>query len=154
MFRCRPCQLDMLLRIKIIKIDLPPAAGIADVGQIAAIGRKSRLEDGGFGIARQSHNIPRIGQARSIKRQFDQAQLAAIPGHLRMIPGDKGDVPASRMPDRLHDKVGAISQLAREVRALRIDNRQPVYMLIAVHIGDPIAIGGQGRRGAIAEFRG
>ena len=62
-FRQCARDLSMAMRFEIVEVDLAPAAGVTDIRQVSAVGRKLGLEDCGFIVASYGDDILRTGRA-------------------------------------------------------------------------------------------
>ncbi len=73
--------------------------------------------------------------------QLCQPQIGAIPGHIRVVPLNPGDLLSIGPPGWLHIEIGAYRQFLRPELASGINDCQVVLTFITMDKGQPAAIG-------------
>ena len=153
MVSIRRRQLTLRPALQVVQPKLTCAADVADEGQPAPVWRKLRLQDGRVLVAGQHARVDAARQALVILFQCEQAQGRAVPGHLRLVPGDAGNCLAIGMPGRLHDEVTCREEFRGPGLAGAIHQRQTILAFMAVDIGQPAPVRGDPRRCYCAEAR-
>ena len=134
-------------------MELPPPGLVAQVVELLAVRRELRLQHGNIRAAGQAGGAFHARQFVRGALQFGQAQLAAVPGHVRVIPLQPRHARAVGMPRRLHVEVAPQRQPLRPVRAFGINDGQAIHVLVGVHVDHPAPVGRYGGGGGRAKRR-
>ena len=136
---------------EVVPVEVAPAGGVGDVVEGIAIGGEGRLEDGLLRSA--GHHLGggdgREGAFR--EGELGDAQLGAVPGHVRVVPLDPGEAVTSGTPGGLHVEVAAARELSGPELPGRVGDGDDILVLVRMHVGDPAPGGADGGGGGLAE---
>ena len=122
---------------------------VVDIEERTAVGREQRLVHPDAG--RPGHLLH--GRQPSVGVAPDH-QARRGPGHGGEVPFHPRQPVTGGRPHGLRVEVGALSRDGRPRAARRVDDGEPVRVVLAVDVGDPATVRRDGGRGHLAEARG
>ena len=131
MLRLTSGELSVSRLDEIVEVDLPPTILIGDIGQVAPIGSKARLEDTDIRTPSEQATRGKPGQG-SVQFEIGQVEEGAVPRHVGLIPSDKGDLRTPVAPAWPHVEVVPLDQPLWPLLALTIHHCNAVSTLVGM----------------------